>query len=76
MRRPHSPRFFPVSLYKEGTDHGNALSMFRYGLLIAKKPDRRGEAETLISRAAAAGVRQAIKWCKENNVTFTEVTSE
>src|SRR6202007_1296903 len=41
-------------LYKGGVDHGNPLSMFFYGLLIEKKPGRHSEAETLISRAAAA----------------------
>jgi TPR repeat protein len=58
--------------YQEGVNHGNALSMFFYGLLIEKKPGRRAEAETLMSEAAAAGLPSAMKWCKENNVTFTE----
>jgi TPR repeat protein len=58
--------------YQEGVNHGNALSMFLYGLLIEKKPGRRAEAETLMSEAAAAGLPSAMKWCKENNVTFTE----
>jgi TPR repeat protein len=58
--------------YQEGVNHGNALSMFLYGLLIEKKPGRRAEAETLMSEAAAAGLPSAIKWCKENNVTFAE----
>jgi len=57
--------------YKEGATHGNAISMFFYGLLIEKKPGRRSEAEKLISGAAAVGVPSAIKWCKENNVSFT-----
>jgi hypothetical protein len=26
----------------------------------------------LMSEAAAAGLPSAMKWCKENNVTFTE----
>jgi TPR repeat protein len=59
-------------LYKEGADHGNVLSLFLYGLLIAKKPERSNEAEALIKKAASAGLSSAIKWCKENNVTFTE----
>jgi serine/threonine protein kinase len=58
--------------YQEGVNHGNALSMFLYGLLIEKKPGRRAEAETLMSEASAAGLPSAMKWCKENNVTFTE----
>jgi TPR repeat protein len=58
--------------YQEGVNHGNALSMFLYGLLIEKKPGRRAEAETLMSEAAAAGLPSAMKWCKENSVTFTE----
>ena len=62
--------------YKEGTNHGNALSMFFYGRLVEKKPGRRSEAENLISQAAAAGLPSAIKWCKENNVNFTEVRSD
>ena len=61
--------------YKEGINHGNALSMFFYGLLIEKKPDRRAEAETLISKAAAMGLSSARKWCKENKVNFTEAKS-
>jgi TPR repeat protein len=62
--------------YKAGTDHGNALSMFFYGLLIQKRPERRSEAESLISRAASMGLPSAIKWCKENNVTFAEMKSD
>jgi serine/threonine protein kinase len=62
--------------YQEGVNHGNALSMFLYGLLIEKKPGRRAEAETLMSEAAAAGLPSAMKWCKENNVTFTEAKSD
>jgi serine/threonine protein kinase/TPR repeat protein len=58
--------------YQEGVNHGNALSMFLYGLLIEKKPGRRAEAETLMSEAAAVGLPSAMKWCKENNVAFTE----
>jgi serine/threonine protein kinase len=61
--------------YQEGIKQENALSMFFYGqFLIEKKPDRRGEAEKLMSQAAAKGVPSAIKWCKENNVNFTEET--
>ena len=59
--------------YEEGVEHGNVLSMFFYGLLIAKKPERRAEAEGLISKAASAGLPSAEKWCSENNVTFSEV---
>jgi len=58
--------------YQQGVEHGNALSMFFYGLMIEKKPGRRTEAEGLISKAASAGVPSAIKWCSENNVTFSE----
>src|SRR5271165_1878748 len=58
--------------YKGGVNHGNALSMLFYGLMIERKPARRSEAETLISRAATAGLPSAIKWCKDNNVTFGE----
>jgi TPR repeat protein/predicted Ser/Thr protein kinase len=59
--------------YKAGADHGNALSMFFYGLLIQKKPGRRTEAESLIGRAAAMGLPSAIKWCKDNNVSFAAI---
>jgi serine/threonine protein kinase len=62
--------------YKEGVNHGNALSMFFYGLLIEKKLDRRTQAETLISQAATAGLPSAIKWCKENKVNFSEPRSD
>ena len=44
--------------YKGGVNHGNALSMLFYGLMIEKKPARRSEAEKLISRAATAAYRQ------------------
>jgi hypothetical protein len=29
-----------------------------------------------MSEAAAAGLPSAVKWCKENNVTFTETKSD
>src|SRR5271165_912085 len=60
--------------YKTGADHGNALSMFFYGLMIEKKPGRHSEAGQLISRAAAIGLPSAIKWCRESNVPIAEVT--
>ena len=62
--------------YQEGVEHGNVLSMFFFGLLIEKRPGRRAEAETLISKAASAGLPSAEKWCSENNVTFTELRSD
>jgi len=58
--------------YAGGVSHGNALSMFFYGLMIENKPGRRSEAETLIRQAAMARLPSAIKWCKANNVTFLE----
>jgi serine/threonine protein kinase len=58
--------------YKGGVDHGNALSMLFYGLMIQNKPGRRSEAETLVSRAATAGIPSAVKWCRDNNVSFGE----
>ena len=61
--------------YKAGADHGNALSMFFYGLLLERK-GRHREAEKLISRAAALGLPSAIKWCKEHNVAISEITPE
>ena len=62
--------------YKAGAEHGNALSMFFYGLMLEKKPGRHSEAEKLISRAAAAGLQSAIKWCRENNVPLAEIKPE
>ena len=62
--------------YKEGAAHGNPISTFYYGLLIQNKPGRRAEAEDLISKAASAGIPSAIKWCKENNVSFTQSSQE
>jgi TPR repeat protein len=62
--------------YKEGVAHGNALSMFFYGLMIEKKPSRHSEAANLISQAAAIGLASARKWCNENNVKFTETVSD
>ena len=58
--------------YKKGVDHGNALSMLFYGLMIQNKPGRRTEAENLISRSAVVGIPSAVKWCKDNNVPFGE----
>jgi hypothetical protein len=58
--------------YTGGISHGNPLSMLFYGLMIENKPGRRNEAEMLISRAATAGLPSAIKWCKDNDVTFGE----
>jgi TPR repeat protein len=58
--------------YKAGADHGNALSMFFYGLMLEKKPGRHSEAEKLISRAATAGLPSAIKWCREHDVPIAE----
>jgi serine/threonine protein kinase len=62
--------------YKEGADHGNPISMFYYGLLIQNEPSRRAEGEDFISKAAGAGLPSAIKWCKENNVSFTQSGQE
>jgi TPR repeat protein len=62
--------------YKAGADHGNALSTFLYGLMLAKKPSRHSEAEKLISRAASMGLPSAIKWCRENNVPVAEIKPE
>jgi TPR repeat protein len=56
--------------YKAGVDHGNALSMLFYGLMIQSQPERRAEGESLISRAATVGLPSAIKWCKDHNVAF------
>jgi serine/threonine protein kinase len=59
-------------IYKKGVDHGNALSMLFYGLMIQNKPGRRTEAENSISRAATLGIPSAVKWCKDNNIPFGE----
>jgi serine/threonine protein kinase len=56
--------------YKGGASHGNPLSMLFYGLMIENRPGRHQEAESLISKAAAAGLPSAIKWCKDNSVDF------
>jgi serine/threonine protein kinase/TPR repeat protein len=58
--------------YKGGVDHGNALSMLFYGLMIQDKQGRHSEAEALVSRAATAGIPSAVKWCRDNNVSFGE----
>ena len=58
--------------YKAGASHGNALSMFLYGLFLEKKPGHRSETESLMVRAAAMGLPSAIKWCKENSVPIQE----
>jgi TPR repeat protein len=61
--------------YKAGASHGNPLSMLFYGFMIEKKPGRHHEAEQLISKAAAAGLPSAIKWCRDNNVDFSQKNS-
>jgi len=62
--------------YKEGVNHGNALSMFFYGLLVDKKPGRHAEAEKFIKQAATAGIPSARKWCKDHDVTFPETVPD
>jgi serine/threonine protein kinase/TPR repeat protein len=61
--------------YKGGVSHGNPVSMLFYGLMIENRPGRHQEAELLISKAAAAGLPSAIKWCKDNNVDFSQKIS-
>lgn len=63
-------------LYKKGIDHSNSLCLYNDGLLLAKKSDRRSEAESLMSQAASAGQPKARAWCRENNVAFTEVKAD
>jgi TPR repeat protein len=63
-------------LYKKGIDHSNSLCMYNDGFLLAKKADRRSEAESLMSQAASAGQPKARAWCRENNVAFTEVKAD
>jgi len=62
--------------YKAGASHGNALSMFLYGLFLEKKPGHRSETESLMVRAAAMGLPSAIKWCKENSVPIQETKAD
>ena len=64
-------------LYQEGVKHGNTLSKYYYALfLIEKKPDRRSEAEDLMSQAATAGVQSARKWCEQNNVKLNKAVPD
>jgi TPR repeat protein len=58
--------------YKAGRDHGNALCMFFYGLMLEKK-GRHSEAVTLISQAAAKGLPSAIKWLRDNKMPIPEI---
>src|SRR6516162_1037163 len=53
--------------YKAGASHGNALSLFFYGLFLEKKPERKSETAKLIAQAAEMGLPSAAKWCKDNN---------
>jgi TPR repeat protein len=62
--------------YKAGASHGNALSLFFYGLFLEKKPERKSEAPKLIAQAAEMGLPSAVKWCKDNNVPFQESKEE
>ena len=58
-------------LYQEAIKHDNPLSKYWYALfLIQKKPDRRSEAENLMSQAATAGMQSARIWCEQNNAKF------
>jgi TPR repeat protein len=64
-------------LYQEAIKHENTLGKYWYALfLIEKKPDRRSEAENLMSQAATAGVQSARTWCEQNNVTFNKVVPD
>jgi serine/threonine protein kinase/TPR repeat protein len=58
--------------YLEGISHGNPLSMFYYGLMLQKKPDRLSESETLIARAAAMGLATAVNWFREHHLPIPE----
>ena len=58
--------------YKEGIRHGNPLSMFYYGLMLGKKPDRQNESETWIGRAAAMGLAAAISWLGEHHLPIPD----
>jgi TPR repeat protein len=63
--------------YQEGVKHENNLSKYYYAqFLIEKKPDRLSEAKNLMSQAATAGIPSARKWCKANNVNFSEVVTD
>jgi len=62
--------------YKAGASHGNALSLFFYGLFLEKKPERKSESAKLIAQAAEMGLPSAAKWCKDNNVPFQEAKVE
>jgi len=60
--------------YKAGASHGNPLSLFFSGLFLEKKPERKSEAAKLIAQAAEMDLPSAMKWCKDNNVPFNDVT--
>jgi TPR repeat protein len=62
--------------YKAGASHGNALSMFFYGLFLEKRPGHKSETESLMVRAAAMGLPSAAKWCKENSVPIQETKAD
>jgi serine/threonine protein kinase len=63
--------------YQEGVKHENNLSKYYYAqFLLEKKPERRSEAENLMSQAATAGIQSARIWCKANKVSFTEALPE
>jgi len=62
--------------FSRGASHGNALSLFFYGLFLEKKPERKSEAPKLIAQAAEMGLPSAAKWCKDNNVAFQESKGE
>jgi TPR repeat protein len=64
-------------LYQEGVKHESNLSKYYYAsFLLEKKPDRRNEAENLMSQAAAAGIPSARIWCEQNNVTFNKAVPD
>jgi TPR repeat protein len=61
--------------YQAGRDHGNALSMFFYGLMLEKK-GRHNEAVMLISQACAKGLPSAMTWCRDNKLPIPEMNSD
>ncbi|MBV9875897.1 MAG: PEGA domain-containing protein, partial [Verrucomicrobia bacterium] len=59
--------------YQEAIKHENTLAKYWYALfLIEKHPDRRSEAEDLMSQAATAGMQSARNWCEQNDVKFNQ----
>jgi TPR repeat protein len=63
-----------VQLFQDGAKKDNALCQFYYAMCLqggVGVQENAAEARSLYIRSAKSGNREAIKWCRENNVPLT-----